>query len=135
MNLVDVMNSLYDEFGRYTNVVESYTFEGASGMEKMANIMDTLRENPPKEIAGMSVTAVSDYKLSKTSYANGDETTIDLPKSNVLEFILTDGNKVIVRPSGTEPKIKAYITAIADSKETSTALAEKLISAAGEFMK
>lgn len=135
MNLVDVMNSLYDEFGRYTNVVESYTFEGASGMEKMANIMDTLRANPPKEIAGMPVIAVSDYKTSTTSYANGDKAVIELPKSNVLEFILTDGNKVIVRPSGTEPKVKAYITAIADSKDASVALAEKLIQASNKFMK
>ncbi len=135
MNLVDVMNALYDEFGRYTNVVESYTFEGASGMEKMGRIMDHLRENPPVEIASLPVIAVSDYKIGKTVYSNGEEKTIDLPKSNVLEFILAEGNKVIVRPSGTEPKIKAYITAIADSKEESLAMSKRLISAADEFMK
>ncbi len=135
MNLVDVMNSLYDEFGYYANVVESYTFEGAAGMEKMAGIMDTLRSNPPKEIAGMEVTAVSDYKTSKTVFTDGKEEAIDLPKSNVLAFALTDGNKVIVRPSGTEPKIKAYITAIGDSKDSANALAQKLIEASNEFMK
>lgn len=136
MNLVDVMNSLYDEFGYYANVVESYTFEGAAGMEKMAGIMDTLRNNPPTEIAGMKVTSVADYKTSQTTFADGSAPeVIDLPKSNVLAFALTDGNKVIVRPSGTEPKIKAYITAVADSKEASNALAEKLIAAANEFMK
>ncbi len=135
MNLVDVMNALYDEFGRYTNVVESYTFEGASGMEKMGRIMDNLRANPPVEIASLPVIAVSDYKIGKTVYSNGEEKTIDLPKSNVLEFILAEGNKVIVRPSGTEPKIKAYITAIADSKEESLAMSKRLISAADEFMK
>ncbi len=135
MNLVDVMNALYDEFGRYTNVVESYTFEGASGMEKMGRIMENLRENSPVEIASLPVIAVSDYKIGKTVYSNGEEKTIDLPKSNVLEFILAEGNKVIVRPSGTEPKIKAYITAIADSKEESLAMSKRLISAADEFMK
>lgn len=123
MNLVDVMNSLYDEFGYYANVVESYTFEGAAGMDKMASIMDTLRANPPKEIAGMAVTAVSDYESSTITYADGSPSkTIDLPKSNVLAFDLTDGNKLIVRPSGTEPKIKAYITAIGTDKTVRTTL-------------
>ena len=135
MNLVDVMNSLYDEFGYYGNVVESYTFEGAAGMEKMAGIMDSLRANPPKEIAGLKVTAVSDYKTSKTTFTNGETEVIDLPKSNVLAFALDGGNKVIVRPSGTEPKIKAYITAIGDSKDGAQALANKLIESSNEFMK
>ena len=135
MNLVDVMNSLYDEFGYYGNVVESYTFEGAAGMEKMAGIMDALRANPPKEIAGLKVTAVSDYKTSVTSFTDGTTEVIDLPKSNVLAFALEGGNKVIVRPSGTEPKIKAYITAIGDSKENAESLSKELIKASDEFMK
>lgn len=135
MNLVDVMNSLYEEFGYYENVVESYTFEGAAGMEKMASIMDTLRSNPPKKIAEMEVTALSDYKTSKTTFTNGTEEAIDLPKSNVLAFQLTNGNKVIVRPSGTEPKIKAYITAIGNSKDEAKSVADKLIAASNEFMK
>ncbi len=135
MNLVDVMNSLYDEFGYYNNAVQSYTFEGAAGMQKMAGIMDNLRENPLSEIAGFKVTAVSDYKISKTVFTNGTEEAIDLPKSNVLAFALEKGNKVIVRPSGTEPKIKAYITAVGESKEQAAELAEKLIKAADGFMK
>jgi len=135
MNLVDVMNSLYDEFGYYANTVQSYTFEGAAGMEKMAGIMDSLRAKPLTEIAGLKVTAVSDYKTSKTIFTDGGEETIELPKSNVLAFALEGGNKVIVRPSGTEPKIKAYITAVADSKQASQALADKLIAAADGFMK
>ena len=135
MNLVDVMNSLYDEFGYYGNDVQSYTFEGAAGMEKMAGIMDGLRAEPPKEIAGFAVKAISDYKASKTVFTDGGEETIDLPKSNVLAYALEGGNKVIVRPSGTEPKIKAYITAIGKSKAESKALCEKLIAAADEFMK
>lgn len=136
MNLVDVMESLYEEFGFYANVVESYTFEGASGMEKMASIMDGLRTNAPSKIAGYDVVSVSDYETSKTVFANGraDE-KIELPKSNVLAYGLTDGNKLIVRPSGTEPKIKAYITAVGKSREEADFIAAKLIDAANEFMK
>ena len=135
MNLVDVMNSLYDEFGYYINSVQSYTFEGAAGMEKMAGIMDSLRANPLTEIGGYKVTALSDYKVSKTVFTDGGEEVIDLPKSNVLAFALEGGNKVIVRPSGTEPKIKAYITAVGDSKDEANSIAEKLIKAANGFMK
>lgn len=136
MNLVDVMNSLYEEFGFYANMVKSYTFEGASGMEKMACIMDSLRENPPKEIAGLKVLSFSDYKTSVISYADSTETDkIDLPKSNVIAFGLENSNKVIVRPSGTEPKIKAYITAVGADRNSADALADKLVSSADEFMK
>ena len=136
MNLVDVMESLYEEFGFYANVVESYTFEGASGMEKMASIMNGLRTNAPSKIAGYDVVSVSDYEASKTVFADGraDE-KIELPKSNVLAYGLTDGNKLIVRPSGTEPKIKAYITAVGKSREEADSIAAKLIDDANEFMK
>ena len=135
MNLVDVMNSLYDEFGYYSNVVESYTFEGAAGMEKMASIMDGLRSNPPKEIAGMPVVSISDYKTSTVTYTDSSPSgRIDLPKSNVLAFSLENGNKVIVRPSGTEPKIKAYITAIGTDRQSADELAGVMVNAAGKFM-
>ena len=135
MNLVDVMNSLYDEFGYYSNVVESYTFEGAAGMEKMASIMDVLRSNPPKEIAGMPVVSISDYKTSTVTYTDSSPSErIDLPKSNVLAFSLENGNKVIVRPSGTEPKIKAYITAIGTDRQSADELAGVMVNAAGKFM-
>lgn len=135
MNLVDVMNSLYDKFGYYCNEVKSYTFEGAEGMEKMAQIMDTLRQNPPKTIGDFIVTAVSDYKTSKITFTDGKEEKIELPKSNVLAFALENGNKVIVRPSGTEPKIKAYLTAIGNDKESASKIAKTLESAADKFMK
>lgn len=135
MNLVDVMNSLYDKYGYYCNEVKSYTFEGAQGMEKMAQIMDTLRQNPPKTIGDFIVTAVSDYKTSKITFTDSKEEKIELPKSNVLAFALENGNKVIVRPSGTEPKIKAYLTAIGNDKESASKIAKTLESAADEFMK
>lgn len=134
-SLVDVMDELYSEFGYYCNTVKSYEFEGAAGMDKMQKIMNTLRENPPKELNGMAVTYIGDYKTSiAKDLENGTETKIELPKSNVLAYKMAGGNGLIIRPSGTEPKIKAYITAIGESKEASQALAEKLISEADKFM-
>lgn len=135
MNLVQVMNSLYDEFGYYCNEVKSYTFEGAAGMEKMAQIMDSLRDNTPDSIGSFGVLSVADYKTSLETFKDGSEKKIDLPKSNVIAFTLDGANKVIVRPSGTEPKIKAYITAVADSMQEARERAQMLIAAADEFMK
>lgn len=134
--LIDVMNGLYDEFGYYCNTVQSYTFEGASGMEKMAAIMDGLRVNKPSSFAGYEVTKIDDYKTSKsTDVKTGKENEITLPKSNVLAYTLTDGNKVIVRPSGTEPKIKAYITAVGTSEENAKQIAQELLKDADKLMK
>jgi phosphoglucomutase len=133
--LVDVMNGLYDEFGYYFNTVSSYTFEGASGMEKMAGIMDGLRANAPAEFAGFKVTKIDDYKAStSTQVETGKTEPITLPKSNVLAYTLTDGNKLIVRPSGTEPKIKAYVTAIAKDREEAQKIADRLLKAADGIM-
>lgn len=135
-SLAQVMDSLYDEFGYYLNIVSSYTFEGASGMEKMAGIMDGLRSNPPKSFADMPITIVDDYKTSVSlNIADGTTSVIELPKSNVLAYTLTDGNKIIVRPSGTEPKIKAYITAIGKDKESAQSIADKLMTDADALMK
>lgn len=134
--LIDVMNELYDEFGYYFNTVQSYTFEGASGMQKMADIMDGLRVNVPVQFAGYKVTKIDDYKTSiSTAVDTKEESKITLPKSNVLAYTLTDGNKVIVRPSGTEPKIKAYITAIGTSEDNAKEIANKLLKDADKLMK
>lgn len=134
--LIDVMNELYDEFGYYCNTVQSYTFEGASGMQKMADIMDGLRVNVPVQFAGYKVTKIDDYKTSiSTAVDTKEESKITLPKSNVLAYTLTDGNKVIVRPSGTEPKIKAYITAVGTSEDNAKEIANKLLKDADELMK
>lgn len=135
-SLAEVMDSIYDEFGYYFNSVSSYTFEGASGMEKMAAIMDGLRADAPKSFGGMEVTVVDDYKTSvSTNLTDSSTKTIELPKSNVLAYTLTDGNKIIVRPSGTEPKIKAYITAIGKDREQAQLIADKLLADADALMK
>ncbi len=134
--LIDVMNGLYDEFGYYLNIVKSYTFEGASGMEKMADIMDGLRSNAPQEIGNYKVTKIDDYKTSvSTDTQSGKNEAITLPKSNVLAYTLTDGNKLIVRPSGTEPKIKAYVTAVGKDRDSAQIIADKLLAEADNLMK
>ncbi|MDE5604983.1 MAG: phospho-sugar mutase, partial [Eubacterium sp.] len=90
---------------------------------------------PPKELNGTAVIYAADYKTSiAKDLENGTESVIDLPKSNVLAYKMAGGNGVIIRPSGTEPKIKAYITAIGESKEASQALAQQLIAEADKFM-
>lgn len=126
-SLYEVMQDIYAEHGMYLNNVLSYTFEGAAGMTKMAGIMDNLRANAPKEIAGMEVLSVSDYKASTvTDTKTGDVSEIDLPKSNVLAYKLPSSNGVIVRPSGTEPKIKIYITACAKDADETAKVSESI---------
>lgn len=101
------LNEIFEKHGIFRNMVESFAFEGADGMAKMADIMAGLRENPPKEIGGARVLSVTDYNAGfKTE--NGNRTPTGLPKSDVLEYGLENGCAVIVRPSGTEPKIKIY---------------------------
>lgn len=134
--LIDVMNEIYNEYGMYLNKVENFAFKGASGMQAMADIMESLRVNPPKEIAGLKVLEVSDYKNStNTNTDNGDVTEIKLPKSNVLAYKLPNGSSVIVRPSGTEPKIKIYITACEKTLDTATTLYENLFKDMKSIMK
>ena len=106
--LVDVMNDLYEKYGYYQNATLNFSFEGEDGMKTMQSIMANLRQNPPAEIAGAQVIGRSDY-LESVSYGD-KEGTINLPKSNVLEYRLANGCKLIVRPSGTEPKIKIYLS-------------------------
>ena len=112
--LIDRLGEIYKKHGIYKNAVESYTFEGADGMQKMAEIMQKLRDNAPAELAGRKVVARSDYKTSKRFSAEG-ESVIALPSSNVLEYEMDDKCSVIVRPSGTEPKIKIYYSMVAAS--------------------
>ena len=108
------LEEIYKEYGRFLNKVDSYEFPGLSGMDKMAGIMSSLREDAPKDFAGDKVVRVTDY-------AKPEET--GLPKANVLTFELEDGSSVVIRPSGTEPKIKAYYTT--KGKDLAEAEAEK----------
>ncbi len=125
--LVDVLNGIYDEFGVNIDRLYNFMFEGASGMAKMAEIMTETRENPPKELAGLEVLKVSDFEASTiTDTKTGEKVPLDLPKSNVLAYALAGGNSAIVRPSGTEPKIKVYVAGCGKTKEDAVATAESI---------
>ena len=116
-SLLDVLDSLYRQFGYYQSRLLSFTFEGSTGFAKMSGLMSSLREQPLSSIAGLSVEAIADYQRSIYLPSGGKAETIHLPKSNVIRFFLSGGNEAVVRPSGTEPKLKIYLTATAESKE------------------
>ena len=114
------LEAIYAKFGRYLNKVDSFEFPGLSGMDKMAAIMDSLRQNPPTEIGGYKVTKVTDYKKSEET---------GLPAANVLIYALEGGATVVVRPSGTEPKIKTYFTTLGKDLAEAQAQKDKLAEA------
>ena len=105
--LADVLFGLYEKYGMHLNTQSSFTCEGASGMERMREIMEDLRKNAPDEICGKKVLWMSDYQASVKKSAAGQQ-PIHLPHSNVVEYGLEGDNVIVVRPSGTEPKIKVY---------------------------
>ena len=109
--LADALEALYTQYGFYEAKLLSFTFEGSAGFAHMTELLDSLRLSPPAELAGEAVRQVIDYDRDETG----------LPRSNVLRFIL-DGGEVIVRPSGTEPKLKIYLTAARESREKSRAM-------------
>ena len=126
-SLVDIIDGIYEEYGYYLNTTLNFYFEGAEGMQKMAGIMDGLRANAPKTIAGYKVVSVADYDTHiATDLLTGATETIDLPKSNVLSYTTEGGHCAIVRPSGTEPKIKIYITAIGSTADEAKVITDKI---------
>lgn len=109
LSLYDQLQKIYEKYGFYHEFVESITMEGLDGIAKIKAIMENIRQNPPKTLGGKKVLAVRDYSTSlRTDTESGKTEEIFLPKSNVLYFELEDKNNFIVRPSGTEPKIKLY---------------------------
>lgn len=119
-SLIDVLDGLYKKYGYYLCSQKSFTCEGESGMNKIKGIMTELRTIPPTEINGHKVIKRDDYDTS-VSYdtVNGAENKITLPKSNVLCYYMEDGSSLIVRPSGTEPKIKMYLGSVGKTMESS----------------
>ena len=129
-SIKEELDRIYAEYGRYLNKVDSYEFPGLSGMDKMAGIMQKLRQEPPAEFAGYKVVTVSDYQTgTRTELATGKTETIDLPASNVLIYALEGGATVVVRPSGTEPKIKTYFTTLGKDLEEAQAQKDALAEA------
>ncbi len=126
-NLYEVLCEIYAEHGYYSCNQNSFYCEGQSGMKKIADTMTALRNNPPKEICGVKVSVFKDFgKSVSLNLATGEEDKINLPKSNVLGFYLENGASVIVRPSGTEPKIKLYVTSVGATLEASEKQLETL---------
>ncbi len=130
--LWDAMIDMYEEFGYYKDAIQAVTMKGIEGLQKIQEIMTTLRQNPPAEFAGHKVTAVRDYKLDEiTDLATGEKKPTGLPNSNVLYYELTDDAWVCVRPSGTEPKVKFYYgvkgTSLADADEKSNAMGKAVL--------
>ena len=126
ITLIEARKKMYDEYGVYFNKLGNFTCEGASGMERMKEIMAGLRANAPKTIGGLDVLAVTDYTASVKTMADGSTSAVTLPKSDVITYNLADDASVIIRPSGTEPKIKVYYTTKGANKDAAVALQEKL---------
>ena len=127
-NILDALADVYSTYGYYLAYVQSIELTGADAMEKAAKMMADLRADVPASIGGAAVTGVRDYKTSVAKdLATGAETEIKLPKSNVLELLLGDKGSVIARPSGTEPKVKFYYTAVGESKEAAKAQLDAMV--------
>ena len=111
MSLVDALDALYEKYGLYCESVANFQFEGAQGMKIMDGMMKKLRADKVSKIAGRPVVDTIDYLESTETTAEGVR-SVELPKSNVLEYLLDNGCTAIVRPSGTEPKIKLYLSVV-----------------------
>ena len=130
--LWDAMIEMYEQFGYYKDAIQSVTMKGIEGLQKIQEIMNSLRQNPPAEFAGHKVVAVRDYKADTiTDVATGAVKPTGLPNSNVLYYELTDDAWVCVRPSGTEPKVKFYYgvkgTSLADADEKSDLMGKAVL--------
>lgn len=133
--LANVIDELYEEYGYYQNTTLNFGFAGAAGLEKMNEIMTGLRYQAPAAIAGFAVVKTDDYLQGVSKDCKtGRETKITLPKSNVIAYSLEGGHSVIVRPSGTEPKIKLYITAVGCDKQDAHKLTDKLVKESEKLM-
>jgi len=134
--LLDVYREIEERHGVYFGKVESFFFKGASGMDKMSEIMKALRKNPPLEIAGFKTLFVSDFlNRTKTCLANGESEVINLPRADVLIFDMEKNCRMIVRPSGTEPKIKIYHTVVAKTSAEAEEICKGFSQKASQIVK
>ena len=126
MTLYDALQGLYEKYGHFGERTMNLVMPGLDGLKKMAKLMADLRANPPKEVGGTTVAQWKDYQDgSVVDAATGARTTMELSGSNVLRYELSDGTSVIVRPSGTEPKVKVYILARGESQADCQAKVER----------
>ncbi len=116
-SLYDVLCGIFEKYGYYSEGIGTIVLPGLDGLAKMSSLMDGLRKEPPKEIAGVKVASVADYKTGLVTDSDGKTAPTGLPKSNVLFYTLENGDSVVIRPSGTEPKIKLYYLVSDKTKE------------------
>jgi phosphoglucomutase len=136
ITLMQARENMYKKYGMFLQTLYSFQFEGESGMKHMEEIMTGLRENHPTAIGGLKVERFEDYKASTSkNIATGEVKELTLPKSNVLAFYLEGGCKAIVRPSGTEPKIKTYITAKAPTRAEAEVIEQQIYADFTQSMK
>lgn len=130
MTLWDAMLAMYERYGYYKDGVKAVTMKGIEGLEKIQEIMNELRTNPPKEFCGYKVESFRDYQADTiTDIASGEVKPTGLPKSNVLYFDMSDKVWMCVRPSGTEPKIKFYFGVVGESLEDADKKSEEMAKA------
>jgi phosphoglucomutase len=130
MSLLDARRKMYEDYGYYYHYTQNIEFKGSAGMNQMRSIMDNLRKGYPRELAGIDVVSFYDYSerlITDVSNPKNPPVSIDLPKSNVIKLVLKDDSVVIVRPSGTEPKLKVYYTCIGDCFDKSANLQKRIM--------
>lgn len=129
-NLAQALNDLFERYGFYKEALVSIQMEGKDGQEKIAEMITALRNNPPVEVDGVAINVAEDYKLStRNDKVAGTTETINLPKSNVLKFILADNSWFVIRPSGTEPKVKIYASVVGENAADAEAKSVKFVDA------
>ena len=134
-NLYDGLQELFEKYGYFAEKTIALTFDGIEGAQEIKDLMAKFRQELPTDFAGYKVIAAEDYQASSRQDAEGNVTTINLPKSNVLKYFLEDGTWIAVRPSGTEPKIKFYLGTQGTSEADAQAKCEKFEKAINDFIK
>ncbi len=127
MTLYDMLEGVYQKYGYYREKARSYTLSGKTGLERIAACMETLRTAPPARIGGEDVVRFEDYKARSARTADGPAEPLELPSADMLRFCLSSGAWIIVRPSGTEPKLKLYVSAGNASRSEADAQLERLL--------
>lgn len=135
LNLIEQLENIYKKYGYFLAVQKSFVSEGQAGLKKIADTMVRIRNNPPESFAGVKVSVFKDIDCGiAKNIETGMEEKIDLPRSNVLAFYLKDGSSAIVRPSGTEPKIKLYVNAVGKTEEEAAQMRDNILSAGEKLL-